>query len=270
MHEAVPRHHHLTTLNEFAAFGYCPEAHRRSSDGFDALAAIHGKATYMHRVDRRNEDDVMRWNKYQGTLTLLTYALVATAIVAYIQSGTQLVVLPGNTWGAFAFLAAILAIAVRLYLQQNSGPAILRLGDAVYEARGVNTPPIEAWTEQVRGKPDALVRPHRLRGRNEVRPVKFLTTPVGKPHPSTVLELAAAGLLAQNENGVYPAKGYVLHNDNGSESVVTVTLGEPVRRIVARVAQGLSEGYLHPVSLPVDARCAACPLKDACAIYAAQ
>lgn len=163
-------------------------------------------------------------------------------------------------------LGAALAYAI---LQRRYGTFTDRLGRVVYAGDDTTFRTLRNDILGLRGRPDFVVKrgPHGGIWWSAYRPVEYKTAArPAAPRARDVAQLAAYGLLMQQEFGSYPRTGFIQYADGAP---FRIRLGAPAERQIRRILATLRTPDRYPARVPVDARCTHCLARDRCPIYAA-
>jgi predicted RecB family nuclease len=171
--------------------------------------------------------------------------------------------------GLLGLAALVVAVVAYRALQRRFATPVERLGRVVYAGDDPSYRMLYSNGAGLRGRPDFVVKrgPHGGIWWPAYSPVEYKTARrPAAPRPRDVAQLAAYGLLVQQEFGAYPRHGYLLY---AGGKPFKVKLGAPAERQIRRILTTLRGPDRYPTTVPVDARCTGCIMRATCPVYAA-
>lgn len=173
------------------------------------------------------------------------------------------------TLAVLAGVVVLAAVSAYVVLQRRFATFAERLGRVVYAGDDATFRTLRNDAMGLRGRPDFVIKrgPHGGIWWSAYRPVEYKTAARPQaPRARDVAQLAAYGLLIQQEFGTYPRTGFIQYAEGAP---FRVRLGSASERQIRRILATMRSPDRYPARVPTDARCTRCIARDHCPIYAA-
>lgn len=164
----------------------------------------------------------------------------------------------------------VVAVAVLAYraLQRRFATPVERLGKVVYAGDDPAYRMLRDQSTGMRGKPDFVIK-RGLHGGiwwSAYSPVEYKTAKrPSAPRARDVAQLAAYGLLVQQEFGCFPRHGYLIYA-NGPP--MKVRLGHAAESQIRRIVKTMRSAHRYPAKVSLDGRCNGCLVRSICPFQA--